>query len=253
MKKRLFLITTLCIAAFATAFCQKTTTTAPKGKTPVQTRPQVQGVNKSSTAHTTVVSNARMDNKDGLPDFEKSGGKPFLDILRDKESICSLTPEALDSRTISMLLWAACGKTNAPESYTALYISKKPCIDIYVIIESGIYKYDYNEHKLLLVKHGHFMNLLNNQGNEHNPAPMALFYTYNPEEIEFASETGVDMKEMIVGINCGAIMQNVSLFCSSENLSCTQISLTDTQKEQLRVNLHNASANIIYAQAVSKR
>lgn len=253
MKKRLFLITTLCIAAFATAFCQKTTTTAPKGKTPVQTRPQVQGVNKSSTAHTTVVSNARMDNKDGLPDFEKSGGKPFLDILRDKESICSLTPEALDSRTISMLLWAACGRTDAPESFTALYTGKKPCIDVYVINENGIYKYERNEHRLLLVKHGHFMNLLRNEEGEQFPTPMALLYTCNPEEVELNSETETSTKDIIIGINCGAIMQNVSLFCASENLSCTQISLSEVQKEKLRLNLHNASGNIICIQAVSRR
>lgn len=253
MMKKLFLIAILCMAVSMTAFCQKKTTAAPKAKTPATTTQQAQRPVKSAAPRATVVNNERMDSKEGLPDFDKSGGKPFMDILREKESICSLTPEALDSRTVSMLLWAACGITDAPESYTALYTGKKPCIDVYVINENGIYKYERNEHKLLLVRHGHFMNLLQSNEGEQTPAPMALFYAYGPEEIEMNSETDVDMKELIAGINCGAIMQNVCLFCASENLSSQMISLTDANKENLRRNLHDAHVNIICAQVVSRR
>ena len=253
MKKRLILIAALCMAVSATAFCQKKTTTTSKGTAPTQTSQQVNRPSQSSTQRATVVGNERMDDKEGLPDFDKSGGKPFLDILREKESICSLTPEALDARTVSMLLWAACGRTDAPESFTALYTGKKPCIDVYLINENGIYKYERNEHRLLLVKHGHFMNLLQSEEGEQFPTPMALLYTCNPEEVELNSETDVNIKDIIIGINCGAIMQNVSLFCASENLSCTQISLSEVQKEKLRINLHNASGNIICIQAVSRR
>ena len=250
MKKRFFLIAVLCIAVSATAFCQKKTTTAPQKKAPAS----VQKSPSTTKQHSTVnaVDN-RLDGKEGLPEFEKTGGKPFLDILREKEATCSISPEPLEARTVSALLWAACGKTDAPESYTALYTGTKPCVDLYLVNQEGIYKYDRMEHKLNQIVHGHFLNqILPEEGDQSN-APIALFYAYTPEEVEVTSENGENIRDLIAGINCGAIMQNVCLFCVNENLSCRQFTVSDVCKENLKRHLHGAHVEIIFAQSISRK
>lgn len=250
MKKRFFLIAGLCAAISTTAFCQKGTTSTQGKKTTQSTQ-----VKKPSTApHSTVNSiNNRLDGKEGLPEFDRNGGKPFFDILREKEHTSSISPEALEARTISALLWAACGKTDAPESYTAMYTERQPCINLYLVNQEGIFKYDRNEHKLMMVKHGHFLPQIFSEDGEQGNAPMVLLYAYNPEEIEISPEADPQMKEVIAGINCGAIMQNVTLFCASEHLSCHPFALNNTSKENLMRHLREAHISILYAQTISKK
>ena len=104
-------------------------------------------------------ANSHAFGHDILPEPEKHGGKPFMDMLSNIhiENDVNFSPEELRTEQISNLLFTACGKTEKEyNSYTAFYIGEKPQIDIYIVTREQIMKYDKEEHMLVVIRKGHF-------------------------------------------------------------------------------------------------
>lgn len=137
----------------------------------------------------------------------KSGGKPLMEALNDRQSHRNFEKKDLPVQTLSNLLWAANG-FNRDDKRTVPTSQNKQEMDVYVVFSSGIYLYDAKANALLLKEKGDFRAALG-QPNITDNAALTLVYVANLDKAS-NREAGF--------IDSGFIAQNVYLYCASEGL-----------------------------------
>ena len=78
-----------------------------------------------------------------LPNPQVDGGRPLMQVLKERSSSRSFSPEKLSAQVLSNLLWAAFG-INRPDTgkRTAPSAVNWQEIDIYVATADGLYLYE---------------------------------------------------------------------------------------------------------------
>jgi SagB-type dehydrogenase family enzyme len=137
----------------------------------------------------------------------KTGGKPLMEALNDRQSHRSFEKKDLPAQTLSDLLWAAYG-FNREDKRTVPSSQNRQEIDLYVMFSSGIYLYDAKSNVLILKEKGDFRTALG-QANISDNASLSLIYVANLDKAS-GREAGF--------IDSGFIAQNVYLYCASAGL-----------------------------------
>lgn len=143
-----------------------------------------------------------------LPTPTKTGGKPLLETLNERQSMRTFSDKELDNQTLSNLLWAANG-FNRLDKRTAPSSQNRQEIDIYVMFKDGVYFYDAKENKLKLHTKGDFREGLGSQNYVYDAAVNLVFVA----NLDKASNREAGY------MDTGYISQNVYLFCASEGLA----------------------------------
>ncbi len=143
-----------------------------------------------------------------LPVPRKTGGKPLLTALAERQSTRQYAGRDLDRQTLSDLLWAADG-FNRADKRTVPSSKNKQEIDVYVFLKSGVYLYDAKANALVLKVGGDHRKTAGTQEYVAT-APVSLIYVANLDKATDRESAHTD---------CGFIGQNVYLFCASENLA----------------------------------
>lgn len=152
----------------------------------------------------------------------KTGGKPLMEALSERQSQRNFEKKELSSQTLSDLLWAAYG-FNRDDKRTVPSSQNRQEIDVYVMFSTGIYFYDAKANKLILKEKGDFRKALG-QPNISENASLSFIYVAN---IDKASNREAGF------IDSGFIAQNVYLYCASAGLG------TVVRGSFTRPNLHN--------------
>lgn len=137
----------------------------------------------------------------------KTGGKPLMEALSDRQSHRSFEKKDLPVQTLSDLLWAAYG-FNRDDKRTVPSSQNKQEIDLYVMFSNGVYLYDAKANVLKLVEKGDFRKALG-QANISDNTSLSLVYVANLDKAS-NREAGF--------IDSGFIAQNVYLYCASAGL-----------------------------------
>lgn len=137
----------------------------------------------------------------------KSGGKPLMEALNDRQSNRSFEKKDLAPQVLSDLLWAAYG-FNREDKRTVPSSQNRQEIDVYVMFSTGVYFYDAKENKLILKQKGDLRAALGQENISENAA-LSLVYVANMDKAS-NREAGF--------IDTGFIVQNVYLFCASAGL-----------------------------------
>ncbi len=118
------------------------------------------------------------------------------------------TVRPLDKQQLSNLLWAAWGY-NRENKRTAPTALDKQDITLYVFLSEGIYRYDARENTLVEVARG-----------DHRAATgKQPFVATAPVNIVFVSDTRLLDNAVMSAVGCGAIAQNIYLYCASAGLA----------------------------------
>lgn len=141
-----------------------------------------------------------------LPAPNKTGGKPLMDVLNERQSTREFSNKELSNQTISDLLWAAYG-FNRSDKRTVPSANNKQEFTIYVVLKSGVYTYDAKENILKLKV----------KGDHRSKAGKQDFVATAPLNLVYVADLDKNSREGAV-MNCGFIAQNVYLFCASEGL-----------------------------------
>ena len=136
----------------------------------------------------------------------KTGGKPLMDALNDRQSNRSFDKKDLQAQNLSDLLWAAYG-FNREDKRTVPSSQNKQEVDVYVMLSSGIYFYDAKANKLIQKEKGDFRAALG-QPNISDNAALSLIYVINLDKN--SRDAGL--------IDAGFSIQNVYLYCASAGL-----------------------------------
>ena len=180
-----------------------------------------------------------------LPQTSTQGGMPLMQALAGRKTSRDFSQKELAPEALSALLWAANG-INRPDGHrtapTGLNVQD---IDVYVVLPSGAYIYNAKDNLLVLVNEGDFREFVGKQDFT-KTAPLNLFYVQN---LSKAMKGDENTNARHGGIHAGAIMQNVYLFCASENLSCVARDYFD-RDEMARVLKLGDKQRIIISQTV---
>jgi SagB-type dehydrogenase family enzyme len=148
-----------------------------------------------------------------LPTPQTSGGKPLMQVLKERKSVRDFGGEPLARQTISNLLWAAWGVNREDGRRTAPSASNRQEIDVYVVMADGAYLYDAQANALKPVAPGDLRKFAGTQAYVAG-APLNLVYVADTAKL------GGDDAARLATANAdtGFIAQNVYLFCASEGL-----------------------------------
>ena len=150
-----------------------------------------------------------------LPQPSTGGGKPLMRVLSERKSSRDFADRELPARTLSSLLWAANGINRPDGRRTAPTGMNVQDTDVYVMLASGVYRYDARLNVLALVNPGDHRSAAGKQPFAQT-APVNLFYVHDSSRGMKADGANA---ERYAGIHAGAIMQNVYLFCANEGLA----------------------------------
>jgi nitroreductase len=152
-----------------------------------------------------------------LPAPQMDGGRPLMEVLRDRKSTREFSTRPLNREQLANLLWAGFG-VNRPETgqRTAPSTMNLRCIDIYVVTADGACRYDAERHALIAVTREDLRTLTGGQDYT-KTAPLALVYVADHAKF---SKVAADERDFYAAADAGFIGQNVYLYCASESLGC---------------------------------
>ena len=151
-----------------------------------------------------------------LPGPQSQGGIPLMQALALRATSRDFSPDPLPAQTLSNLLWAAWG-INRPESKkrTAPSAMNWQEIDLYVVMEKGIYLYDATAHSLKPVIAGDFRALAGRQDFVRT-APLTMVFVADPARM---GKAPAEKRETYAWTDSAFISQNIYLFCASAGLA----------------------------------
>ncbi len=155
---------------------------------------------------------------------QMDGGRPLMQVLKDRSSSREFSTEKLPPQVLSNMLWAAFGVNRADSGKrTAPSASNRQEIDIYVATADGLYLYDAKAHTLKPVLAEDVRAATGRQPFVQE-APVNLIYVADFSKM---GEMTAEDKVFYSAANTGFISQNVYLYCASEGLATVVRGLVD--------------------------
>lgn len=181
-----------------------------------------------------------------LPKPRTTGGRPLMEVLRDRKSTREFSKKEIPLQVLSDLLWAAWG-VNRPESgrRTAPSAVNWQEIDVYVASNRGLYIYDASNHSLIQVLSEDVRGITGTQDFV-KYAPINLIFVADYSRMGQSSR---ENKDFYSAADAGFISQNVYLFCASEGLATVVRGLLDRDKMSDKMKLA-PEQKVILAQTV---
>jgi nitroreductase len=186
-----------------------------------------------------------------LPPPQSSGGKPLMQALAERHSTRSFAPRPLPPQLLANLLWSAFG-VNRPASAgmggrTAPSAHDQQEIDVYLITADGSFRYLASPpHRLERIGIADLRMDADSQGLA-RAAPLTLLYV--ADDRRMTDRDDEPTRRFYAAVDAGAIVQNVYLFCASEQLAT--VAFISLHRERLGRALGLAATQrIVLAQAV---
>ena len=161
-----------------------------------------------------------------------TGGTSVLQALQQRKTIREISDKKLSLQLLSNLLWAACGVNRKKGPFgipgrTAASASNSQEIDLYVVMQKGIYVYDPLQHRLVPVIAGDLRTLAIGPGQAQlvANAPVQLIYIADINKLSNTSgyrEPGLqnpEIQKSYYYVDTGLIAGNVYLFAASQGLA----------------------------------
>jgi SagB-type dehydrogenase family enzyme len=165
-----------------------------------------------------------------LPPPQKDGGMPLMKALSLRKSTRGGFGPAqpLSMQTISNLLWAADGINRPGTNHrTAPSAVDWQNIDIYITTAEGLFLYMPQDHALKVISNEDMRSVAGQQDFVPG-APLNLIYVADYDRAKLGDQVAPTAETWsFAGV--GAIVQNVYLFCASENLACIVRAMADAE------------------------
>jgi nitroreductase len=197
------------------------------------------------------ISSAMVKAQDiALPAPARSGGKPLMDALNERQSLRSFSDKDLTLQQLSDLLWAAWGINRpADKKRTAPSSNNRQEMDVYVSLKSGLYLYD-AEANILRQIHNRDIRALTGVQDFVGTAPVNLVYVADLAKRGLKEGQQItDTNLLSSWANTGFMAQNVYLYCASEGLATVIRAMIPRDKLAPEMSLRPLQA-IILAQTV---
>jgi len=153
-----------------------------------------------------------------------NGGRPLMQVLKDRKSSREFSGKELPLQVLSNMLWAAYGvnRTDSGKRTAPSAVNWQE-IDIYVATAHGLYLYDAKAHTLQPVLSEDIRSMTGLQSYVQE-VPVNLIYVADQAKM---GERTSEEKVFYSAADTGFIGQNVYLYCASEGLATVVRGLID--------------------------
>ena len=148
-----------------------------------------------------------------LPPPQTDGGRPLMQVLKERKTSREFAAEKLPLQLLSNLLWAAFGVNRADGRRTAPSAMNWQEIDVYLATAEGLFLYDAKGSRLEAVL---AQDVRSSTGTQSFVATAPLNLVYVADLSKTGSGADIDL---FTAADAGFISQNVYLFCASEKLA----------------------------------
>jgi len=148
-----------------------------------------------------------------LPQPQTDGGRPLMQVLKERKTTREFAANKLPAQLLSNLLWAAFGVNRPDGRRTAPSAMNWQEMDIYVATSDGLFLYDAKGNRLEAVLAQDLRAATGTQPFVAT-APLDLVYVADLSK----TGSGPDA-EVYTATDAGFVAQNVYLFCASEGLA----------------------------------
>ena len=150
-----------------------------------------------------------------LPAPSKDEGFSIMKSLWNRQSVRECSSKELSLDILGDLVWAANGINRAEaEKRTAPSAMNKQEIDVYVVTAAGAYKYQPQEHKLVLVNAGDYRGAVAGRQEAVKSFPVSLVLVADMSKWDNGEQSLV-----MAAADAGYVSQNICLFCAGRGLS----------------------------------
>jgi nitroreductase len=151
-----------------------------------------------------------------LPKPVTEGGKPLMQVLKERRTTREFSAEKIPLQVLANLLWAANGINRDDGHRTAPSAMNNQEMDIYVVRDDGIFLYDAKANMLEPVIAGDHRAIAGKQDFVAT-APLNLIYVADYARM---GKTAEEDKRFYSAADVGFIAENVYLYCASDGLDC---------------------------------
>jgi len=190
-----------------------------------------------------------------LPEPQRDLDFPLMNALLQRRTKRKWLQENLSLQEISNLLWCACGinqeaTKKSKSKRTSPSATNSQIISLYITLDSGLYKYDENNHQLIVIFERDIREYLGTQ-KMMKSAPLGIIFVSDYSKMKTYMKGDQNKQWFVSGTECGCISQNIYLYCAAANLNTALLGLVN------REQLHNAMElqeheKVVYTQAVGK-
>jgi SagB-type dehydrogenase family enzyme len=180
-----------------------------------------------------------------LPPPHTDGGRPLMEVLKDRKSVREFGPATLSPQTLSNLLWAAFGINRPDGRRTAPSAMNWQEVSIYVSTPEGVYIYDAKDNALNPVLAGDFRAATGTQSFVKDAAVNLVYVS----DLSMTGNATSSEAETYIAADVGFIAENVYLYCASEGLATLVRGTIDKPALAKTLNLQ-PNQKIILAQSV---
>jgi nitroreductase len=149
-----------------------------------------------------------------LPTAQTDGGRPLMQVLKERKTQREFSPEKLPMQVLANLLWAAFGINRPDGGRTAPSAMNWQEIDIYVALGDGLFLYNAKANRLEPMLAQDVRAATGTQAFV-AAAPLNLVYV---ADLSKTGQSGSEA-EFFTAADVGFISENVYLFCTSERLA----------------------------------
>jgi nitroreductase len=158
-----------------------------------------------------------------LPAPRTEGGTALFETLKKRSSAAGgdFSPAEVSLEELSTLLWAATGLNRGESGWTVpMAEGLEPYVDVYVIGNEGVFRYDWKANKLLEISGENIKGQVGHQAFVRRAA-WILAFASNPEGLAKLrnAEAGAEFAQVLTG----AMTQNVYLAAVALNLGTRYI------------------------------
>ena len=153
-----------------------------------------------------------------------------MQALEKRKTVRAYSDREIPMQTLSNLLWAASGVNRADGRMTAPTARNLQEITLYVLLPSGIFRYDAPANRLVRI------SAENITGQVTGKAPLTVVYVADLKK---------QPKRELCAVDCGYISQNIYLYCFIQVLLLRLICCNNNTKLSLHIReTTNISSNL---------
>lgn len=173
-----------------------------------------------------------------LPDPDKTRGLTFMQTLSVRASAQDWSKSKLSMQDLSDLLWAANGINRPAEGKrTASSAQDAQDIDLFLLMDDGVFIYDAAHHSLNEVIDGDHRSML-----EMTNAPLVVVLVSDISRFRSGFD---DYYQSWANIDCGIVSQNISLFCAATGLKTRPKAVSLAQAEVIHRTLQLSDSQLV--------
>jgi nitroreductase len=155
-------------------------------------------------------------------------GIPVMTALAQRASEREFDTTPLDLRDLSDLVWAANGINRPDEGKrTAASAMNAQDIDVYVSMESAVYRYDAHRHLLEPVADGDHRHVIAGRQEQVARAPAIFVVVSDISRFGIGEDS---LKLHWAALDAGLVAQNILIFCASEGFAALPRSSMDRER-----------------------